>query len=430
MLFLTLIGIFLMPFSSFSMKETEKQITKEIAVSATTPIAFINKLGPVQVKTWSENKVRVVTNLIIDGKDKDIQKIIDYISDIDFNKSEEGVSFDTKFYKLYSQTFPGFIKIVLKNGSVIRGVSKIKLSYTLMVPKGNPLFISNKYEDITLPDLTGDINLELYESDIQAGNLSGNCKIKMKYSRSTFGSLGNTDLYMYESKGTIEQTGDLVLHSKYSTLTLPEAGSLSLDCYEDDITINKHGNVKGKAKYTTLNLGDFSKGEFNLYETHLFAGNCEKATIAGKYSRIQLKSSNNVTFTESYENKFSSSFVGELTATSKYGVYKIFHLDKSLNLITSYEDDIDIKRMGNQFTGVTVNSKYTNLSLIFEPGTKYKIDANLQYTDLNFPEAGFREIRYHKDGSNFQYQGVVKGADEATCPVLKLNMYEGKVNLE
>jgi len=429
MLFLTLIGIFLVPLSSFSMKETEKQITKEITVTPTTKINFVNKLGPVNVKTWNENRVKVVTNLIVDGKDEEVQKIIAYISNIDFSKSEGEVMFDTKFYQLYSQIF-GSIKIVLKNGSVLRGISKIKLSYTLMVPEGNPLSITNKYEDITLSDFSGDITLELYESDLQAGNLSGRSAIKMKYSKSSFASLGDLDLYMYESKATIERTGDLNLQSKYSELTLPEAGELSLDCYEDKITIQKHGDVKAKAKYTTLNLSDFNTGMFKIYETHLSAGNCEEITIDGKYCKMQIKSSKNVTFTQSYENKFSSSFIGELTANSKYGVYEIFHLDKSLNLIASYEDDVDVQRIGNQFTGVRVNSKYTNLTFTFESGTQYKIDANLKYTDLNFPESRFREIRFHKDGSEFQYQGIIKGADEAACPVLKLTMYEGNVDLK
>ena len=79
MLFLTLIGIFLVPLSSFSMKETEKQITKEITVSPNTKINFVNKLGPVNVKTWNENRVKVVTNMIVDGKDEDVQEIIDYM---------------------------------------------------------------------------------------------------------------------------------------------------------------------------------------------------------------------------------------------------------------------------------------------------------------------------------------------------------------
>ena len=430
-LFLTLIGIFLMPLSSFSMKETEKQFTKEITVSPTTLIIFANKLGPVQVKTWNENRVKVVTNLTIDGKDESVQKIIEYISKIDFSESEEGVTYDTRFYSRWTQIFPGSIKIVLKNGSLIRGISKIKLSYTLMVPKGNPLSIANKYEDITLPDLTGDIHLELYESDMEAGNLSGPCKIKLKYSKSTFGSLGDLDLYMYESKADIERSGDLILESKYSTLTLPEAGNLTLDCYEDKITISKHSDVKAKAKYSTFNLGDFNSGTFNLYETNLFAGNCEEVTIEGKYNKMQFKSSKKVSFPLSYENKFSSSFVGELTATeSKYGVYKIYHLDKSLNLVSSYEDDVIVQRVGKQFTGVIVTSKYTDLSFTFESGAHYKIDANLKYTDLDFLKANFREIRYHKDGSTFQYQGIVKGADETTAPILKLKMYEGKVTLE
>ncbi len=82
------------------------------------------------------------------------------------------------------------------------------------------------------------------------------------------------------------------------------------------------------------------------------------------------------------------------------------------------------------FTGISVTSKYTDVDIIFETGTLYKIDATLKYTDIDFPESAFKETLYHKDGSDFHYRGVIKGADEQTCPVLQLTMYEGSLKLK
>ncbi|MBC8461860.1 MAG: hypothetical protein ISS17_09645 [Bacteroidales bacterium] len=74
------------------MKETEKTITKEATVSPSTLIRFENKLGPVKVETWDKNQVRLVTKLIIDGKDEDVASIIDYISGIEFTTSPGEIS--------------------------------------------------------------------------------------------------------------------------------------------------------------------------------------------------------------------------------------------------------------------------------------------------------------------------------------------------
>ncbi|NQV02482.1 MAG: hypothetical protein HQ542_07540 [Bacteroidia bacterium] len=427
---LVIIGVFLLPLTSYSLKETEKTITKEATISSSTLIRFENKLGPVKVETWDKNQVRLVTKLIIDGKDEVVDKLIDHISRIEFSTSAGEISLNTKFYTLYSETFPGGIKIVLTNGDIIRGISKIKISYTLTIPKGNPLALVIKYEDLELPDLNGELSLTLYESDLKAGLIGGKSQISMKYSKGSIGSLQDVDLTLYESKTEISHTGNLNLISKYSELTIQEAGELILDSYEDKLIINKHLDVGGKAKYTTLSLGDFTTGGFDLYECKLTAGNVTNMKIKAKYSIFNLKSVKSINFHEAYEIKFSSSFVGMLSGSSKYGIFKIYHLDGSLDMANSYEDDFTIGRVGGKFTGVYLKSKYTNLDFTFEPGTLYKIDANFKYTDLDFEESAFKEIRYHKDGSDFQYEGIVKGADEKTCPVLKLNMYEGNVTLK
>lgn len=423
-------GIFLLPLTGLSMKETEKTITKEATVSPATIIRFETKLGPVKVETWEQNKVKLVTTLTVDGKEEDVARLIDLISDIQFVSSENELMIVTKFYSSYTENFPGGIKIVLNNGTILWGITKLKISYLLTIPRENPLGITVKYEHLELPDLTGNLDLQLYEGELQAGSVGGKATIDLKYTRGSIGSLQDAVIKLYESKLEVDRTGDLTLNSKYSDLMIRETGNVQFESYEDKLTFSKHLDVNGKAKYTTLFLADFPTGGFDLYECKLTSGTAGTVEIRAKYSSLTFASVEWINFSESYEVKFSGGSVGALSAASKYGVYTITHLGTSLAFRDSYEDAITIDEIGNKFNGLTISSKYTDLDMTFEKGTPYQIDATMKYTELIFPESAYREIRNYKDGSDHRYQGIVKGADEKTAPVVNLNMYEGTVKLK
>jgi len=422
--------IFLMPFRSEAMmKETEKVITKEASVTPSTLIKFENKLGKLVVKTWNQPKVRIETRIVIDGKDESVDNIINYISAIDFSKSSGEISFNTKFYKLYAESF-GVTRIVLQNGDVIKGISKLKFYYTLTMPADNPVNIINKYEDVVIPDLNGKVNLELYESNLEAGNLNNELCMSLKYGDANIASAGQSVIKLYESEANIGSTNELNLDSKYSKFSSKHTGDVTFDCYEDHVEIAEHGSLKGKAKYSSLIFSDFESGKMELYETKVNTGDIGTLQVTAKYSNFEFNSVKDLVMPESYENKVICNKVGTFNSTSKYGDYIFYNKDTKLEMLSSYEDEIGIKKMSKSFEGILLNSKYTDLEIIFEDGTVYKIDANLKYTDLDYPAGSFDEIRYHKDGSDFQYEGIVKGGNRDTCPVIDLNMYEGKVDLQ
>jgi hypothetical protein len=424
-----IIGMFLLSSPGFSMQETTKTITKTVPVSPQAMITFSNKIGSLVVETWGQNQVKIETTVIIDGNEESTGILLGYIGTLDFEKTETGVSFSTKFYTQYTEGFPGGIRIILADGKKVTGLTKLEISYRLTVPLSNPLTIINKYEDVTLPDLAGKINLEVYECHLSAGNLSDDAVISMKYSDGVIASVKNLSLSLYESEAEINTAGDLILESKYSKLNIRQTGSVILDCYEDHLLIGKHGNVSGEAKYSTLTLSDCDVMNLSLYECTLHGGTLNSLSLRSKYSKTVILSASQADFTEAYESEFSSTFVGSLKAFSKYCEFTISHLDKELTLPDSYEDNLTISRMSANFTGITVNSKYTDLSVSFDPGALYRLTADLQYTDYTFPESGFKETRYHKDGSTFIYSGMVSDASETASPLVNLKMYEGKVNI-
>ena len=419
-------------------KETKETWSCERTVGATTPICFKNKTGPLRVETWDKNSVKVDISISIDGDDDQVKKIMDYIKAITFQQSGDTVVFNTRFWKSISsgsgisiQNFhiiPNLVHVTLLNCEVVT-LRKLDLSFVLTMPKDNPFSLTQAYENVTLPDLNGKINLDLYESNMVAGKLPNCQSMVAKYGKLTIDSVRDAIFTLYESTLKLSHSGNLTIDSKYSETDIGSAGKMSINSYEDKMHILRHGVLGVKGKYTNFTLGDFSKGAFDLYECVLTAGNSDVVAMTAKYCTIKFISCKGAAIT-SYENKFSFDRVGDLKAGSSYSSFNVTQLDGSLIMTGSHEDKVSVMQVGKTFTGIELVCKYSSVDLVFEPGTAYKLDADLKYSSCNFPKSSFREIRYHKEDEIFQYQGVTPGGDENIVPVVKVQMYEGGIKLK
>jgi hypothetical protein len=422
---LTLLIIFVLPVRAKTLMGTEKTISREMAVKPAGMITMENKMGPVTVNTWDKQAAKIDIHVVIDGDPGEVEKVLNYIQKLNFSQSGDNISFNTKFYKRWIGNFPGNFRVTLNDGTTVK-LTKLDLEYTLTVPKNNPMKIINAYDNVVLPDLSGKLILELYESDLTAGILSNDNEISIKYGNAEIDSLRDAVLELYESKLKVGRTGNLKVNSKYSGLSIGRSGNLILDCYEDKVTATRHGDLTAQAKYTTLTLGDFNKGTFDLYECTLRAGHSSIVAIATKYCEVEFLSSRAVVFTEAYETKFVSGSVGDLKASSKYSTFNLRQLSGKLTMLSSYEDRITVTEAVKPFAGIDLNGKYTDLEISFAAGIQYRLTTDFNYTDFDFPKSRFREIRYYKENNQFTYDGIIEGADESTCPVVNLVMYEGK----
>jgi len=417
------------PVTAGEMKETKEVYSFERIIKPTTQICFENKVGSLKVETWEKNSVKVDLFVIADGDNDEVQKVLEFLKKMKFIQDGDKVTFDTRFYKSMQGQIPGHFKVMLLDGSTVK-LTRLEIAFVLTMPKNNPFYLNQAYENATLPDLNGTITLDLYECELVAGQLPNCQQITMKYGKGTIDSVFTVNLNLYENKLTLKHAGSVTLGSKYSEIDINNAGSLNIDSYEDKLTVLKHDDLIIKAKYTEFTLADFNKATFDLYECQVKARIGNIIAIGAKYCELEFNTCRAIVFTDSYENKFTSEIVGNIKANSSYGTYKIYRLDGNLNFLNSYEDEIEIREVGKKFTGISMNSKYSELELFFETGTAYKLDADLEYTNLDFPKSDFREIRYHKEDDKFQYTGVTHDSDENTVPQVKLQMYEGVIKLK
>jgi len=424
--------------SARTVKENKETYNCERTITANTVISFKNKTGPLRVETWEKNAVKVDIDIIIDGEDDQVRKAMDYIKRMNFKQLGDTLIFDTRFWKSMNSgsgiSFTNFhfttnqIKVTMPDCEVVT-LRRLDLSFVLTIPKNNSLQLTQAYEDVTLPDLSGSISLNLYESNMVAGKLPGCQSIVAKYGKVSIDSLSDAEITLYESNLKLGHAGNLTMNSKYSGTEIVSAGKISLNSYEDKISMAKHGDLSLKAKYTSFNLADFNIGAFDLYECNLKAGIGDVIAMSAKYCNIEFISCKAIALT-AYEDKFIAGRVGDLKAGSSYSSFKVTRLDGRLIMTSSYEDKVSVTQVDKKFTGIDMVCKYTEVDLQFEPGTVYKLDADVKYSSFNFPKSSFREIRYHKEDDIFQYIGVTQGSDENTTALVKLQMYEGGAKLK
>lgn len=436
---ISLLLLFLLTFSTTLFATEIKEIYScERAVNPTTTIQFKNKIGALTVECWDKNSVKVDIRCNIEGDADQVDKIMSYIKKLNFTQSGDVAQFTTKFWKSIMTNSTGNIfkskggtktKITLENGEEVH-LTRLELSFVLTMPKRNPLILEQAYENANLCDLEGKVQLDIYECNLVAGKLPMCQQIIAKYGDVKIDSVQNIEMKLYENKLNIRGAGDINANSKYSEVKINACKSVNLDSYEDKVEIRKHDDLTIKAKYSTLNLADFNKGTFDLYECKMNTGSSNAMVISAKYCTLSCISCQGLVFTTSYENQFSASRVIDLKATSSYSTYSVTQLNGSLNFPSSYEDKVNLTRVGKAFTSINLNGKYSNLELNFETGTAYKLDLDTRYTSFEYPKTSFKEIRYHKEEEEFQFVGVTLGDIELEAPLVTVKMYEGSMKIK
>ena len=411
----------------------DKTLTREFDITENTVIEFENKVGNLVVETWGQDKVKFEAVVYVKAEDaEDVEAILDAISNPEIIHNSTGLSINTKFYDNYiskDNLVNQKITITLMDGTKIK-LKELKINYVLTIPASSEFKLAQKYEDVTIPDLSGKVILEIYSCDLKAGNLPNAYRVGLKYATADIKSLGDTKLEVYDSKLDVEKTGNLNLYSKYSEMNIEKAGDLYLEIYDDKLYVNEHGSVTGEGKYTTLILSSFTTGDLKIYDCTFRAGKIDDLKMTAKYSKINIVSVRKFRFQECYDNQVTLEYVGEFRVTSKYTTFTIDELASSLYL-NSYDDKMNIYQVNSDFSGVELDGKYTNMTLVMQSGSQYKLTADVKYTDLNYRKSDMREIRYHKEDSQFQYKGITKGANEAeVVPEIKISNYSGEIEIK
>ena len=204
------------------LEEKKQVIEKSYDITEKTSFEVSNQFGDIHVNTWDQQKLKVVVEIIANGKSEErAQKMLDRIS-IQIVTKGSLISFVT----------------AMDGNMNARGDESFRIDYTVNLPAGNKVSLTNKFGDIYLASRTGDVDMELSYGSLKAEDINGFLELELSFGK---GFLGNT--------------GKSHIEVKYSELDMGNARSMEMEQQFSEVEIGDVDELGIESKYGSVKLG-------------------------------------------------------------------------------------------------------------------------------------------------------------------------------
>lgn len=175
--------------ASGEVKEKAKPYTKSYTISSADKVQIENTFGKVVVNTWAKNEVKVDVEVKADAdNDADAQKLLDRVNIRD-SKEGDVVAFKTDIEKNEEDNNWGSW-----GDSGDSHIRRVVINYTVYMPAKNALNIANKFGNVTIPDMSGKVTLDLKFGSLAAQQLSNPLNdISIKFGDATIATLNSDE---------------------------------------------------------------------------------------------------------------------------------------------------------------------------------------------------------------------------------------------
>lgn len=224
-------------------QEREKQINRSFEVGSNTELKVENKFGRIHINTWEQNKIEV--EVVVKADMRSISKAQEFIDrvEIEISESPSLISLETDYgSKMSSQKGESF-----------------SVDYTINMPSSNPLRVSNKFGDIYVGDLSGDVDIDLKHGNLKGDRLTGEYYIEMGFSSGSVLELGNGEVNSKYSKLSIEKTQDMDLDQQFSEIEVDELQDLDLRSKYGEVELGTVKSVKGDVAFTDFEIEELTE---------------------------------------------------------------------------------------------------------------------------------------------------------------------------
>ncbi|MBX2817724.1 MAG: hypothetical protein KTR24_17095 [Saprospiraceae bacterium] len=389
---------------------------------------IVHRRGDVRVEKASGSNATMTLNITITGKYRD--EMEEFLKELSVSVAGSG---KTKTVEAGAQIKSwnrnlGRSRIKMKNGNVYNGIKKLDLELILAVPDLRKLNVENRYDDIHIATIGGDVVVDLYSGNLYTQDLAGTLESKIKYGKATIGRTSSLDLDLYESEVEAADAGIVEIESKYSELELGAVQNLAYLGYEDEVEVkNIAEKARLEAKYCDFDLGKVGGPlEIEFYETDLTAESAANVKGSCKYGNLDLSKTGHIHLNSDYEMEVKIGECEQLTLDeSKYAKISIGSIAKKAR-VNAYETTIEVEQIEKGFDDLWIDCKYDRMDFPLPDGLGYNLDAEIKYGDLIYDRDRFAKHDYREEGSTTH---VVATEDNAKTKVY-IRSYETDIILK
>lgn len=239
----------------------KRSVSRSFPASHETTVEIHNKYGKIQVATWDKDSVAIEVDMVLTESSSSKLKKLKQDIQIDFTGTNSYI-----IAKTVIESESGRLASELKSiGSTISGSNKrMEINYMVYLPAHMNVVLNNKFGDIYMDDLNGQVDIELSNGVLKANNLKGNAVITLSFANGMIKSLGSANMKLSYSDMVLDEVGQLDLISKSSKLNVDSVNVLKIESRRDKLYFKHVGYMYGKSNFTEVWVFDF-QNESSLY---------------------------------------------------------------------------------------------------------------------------------------------------------------------
>lgn len=379
------------------------------------------------IHTWDKAEIeyRMEVNATL-KTGEEAGKLDAYLENLEFTHSAGNVEFDNRFWSS-KKTVMGRSTITLNKGGKLV-FSEFKMKGEIWIPENCILNIQSKYSEINMDDIKGRLSLDLYNDKLYGGTLNSPLILAAKYSTLEFKNVKDIKAELYNTNIETGDAGDLDIVSKYSDFRARNVGKVTIDAYNDKYSLENTGDIKFTDKYSDLNARISGHIRLDCYNSTVNLVSAEDVELSSKYGKYTLEGARNLNISTAYSDHFKIGTLHSLNISeSKYGDYKVDHLESSLLLRDGYSDKFFVTKTGD-FRELKVDGKYIDLEIALDKELSYRFKANVKYPKFDINEEAMNVKTKIKEGPDLQMEAV-RGKESEGMPAFFVNGYEMAITL-
>jgi hypothetical protein len=303
-----------------------KEISTEVAASKVQDIYIENNNRTIEIKTWEQPKVKIVTTIYYEGEGTKV-------SDEEwFEKLNISLRSAASSIKIKSGTVGGGSYTIAggsyawssgsgnntavfnADGKNIGSQSKLKRQVTIYVPKDNKVDLETKYAEVLISGNLNKLNVDITNGGLEMQDVA-NLTLRSKYANINTGNIKYGEVELINGRLIMKDANELDLDTKYATVEAAMVKKITLRSTNDEYEIEEVGSLQGRKNYGNLRITKLHNS-FELDGTNAdvkvrnITASLESIKINNKYADIRLPMREVKNYSVTYLGAYSTVYAG------------------------------------------------------------------------------------------------------------------------
>ena len=395
--------------------EEREFFTKEFSVDDMSKVYLTHKDGIIEIKQTKSNVAKIEVELIVRGDVKeDLQTIIQqYELNVRNNGNNIQVKSNTNIKSRYQIT-TGWIFTKTRSGvkfndgtEINSKVTDVISKATLYLPSISLLHLENKHHDIIGENLDCDVEVILYDSNLELGNITGNVDLDLKHGSAHIGNFKDGKIQLFDSKVLAGNSEDVILDAKHSELKLQDLNSMKMTVFDSEIELDHvEDRLDMEEKHSRISVKSIGLGTWENFDSNIKIGQAKSLDIKAKHSAFEIGEAGSLNL-DIFDSQFELGTLGSLSGMNfKHSILDIDVLELLLDAKNVFDTNIEISTIQNDFQSVNYEGKSSELLIGTQRGSNFTLEIKLKHGYISYPEEDMELTKFIEKDSKIEIVGT------------------------